>query len=191
MRTGLIVAALAAFAGQAAAQAPMPPAPEALVDRYMAALPQNLDAINRGRGEDEVARLLQVNPGGAEADVRAAVDAWQACFSGMLNANTEGAIRAAVRAMGAEKLTRLIRFYTGPDHAAFGAIVEADERGEMTDAHRADRQRIYDTYPVLEFSESFNAALDRARSDETFQQEARRCRGIEVALLERRGLRLQ
>jgi hypothetical protein len=157
----------------------------------MAAIPQSRNEVNAGRGEDEVARLRQVNPGGAEADVRAAVDAWQACFSSVLNANTESALRSAVRALGTEKLNRLIAFYTGPDHATFGAIVDANEHGEMTDAQRAERRRIEGSYPVLEFVNLFNNALDIARRDQAFQREAGRCRGIEVEMLERRGLRLE
>jgi hypothetical protein len=192
MKMGWMFAMLAGLAAPAAAaQVPVPPAPEALVDRYMAALPQNVAAINAGRAENEVARLSQVNPGGAEADVRAAVDALETCFSSVLNANPDGAIRATVRAMGAEKLTRLIEFYTGRDHAAFAAIVDANEYGEMTEAQRADRQRIEARYPVLEFAERFNAALETARSDESFQREAHRYRGIQLRMLERRGLRLE
>jgi hypothetical protein len=178
---------LAMLAGLAA---PVPPAPEALVDRYMAAIPQSRDEVNAGRAANEVARLLQANPGGDEAAVRAAVDALEACFSATLNANTDGAIRATVRAMGAEKLNRLIAFYTGPDHAAFAAIVDANEHGGMSEAQRAERRRIEGSYPVLEFVTLFNAALDIARRDEAFQREARRCRGIEAEMLERRGLRL-
>jgi hypothetical protein len=192
MKTGWMLAVLAGLAAPAAAaQAPVPPAPEALVDRYMAALPQNVAAINAGRAENEVARLLQVNPGGDEAAVRAAVDALEACFSPVLNANTDGAIRATVRAMGAEKLNRLIEFYTGPDHATFGTIVDANEHGEMTEAQAAERRRIETSYPVLEFVRLFNAALDIARRDEAFQREARRCRGIEMEMLTRRGLQLE
>lgn len=183
MKTGWLLAILAGLA------APVPPAPEALVDRYVAAIPQSQDEVNAGRAANEVARLMQANPGGDEAAVRAAVDALEACFSATLNANTDGAIRATVRAMGAEKLNRLIDFYTGPDHRAFAAIVDANEHGEMTEAQGAERRRIEDSYPVLEFVTLFNAALDIARRDEAFQREARRCRGIQAEMLERHGLR--
>ncbi|HEV7659092.1 MAG TPA: hypothetical protein VGO55_04530 [Allosphingosinicella sp.] len=192
MKRGWMLAMLAGLAAPAAAaQAPVPPSPEALVDRYMAAIPHNQDEVNAGRAENEVARLLQANPGGDEAAVRAAVGALESCFSSVLNANTDGAIRATVRAMGAEKLNRLIAFYTGPDHAAFAAIVDANEHGEMTEAQRADRRRIESSYPVLEFVTLFSAALDIARRDQAFQREAHRCRGIQAEMLERRGLRLE
>ena len=147
MKRGRMLAMLAGLAAPAAAaQAPVPPAPEALVDRYMAAIPQSRDEVNAGRAENEVARLLRANPGGDEAAVRAAVDALETCFSSTLNANTDGAIRATVRAMGAEKLDRLIAFYIGPDHRAFAAIVDANEHGEMTEAQRAERRRIESSY---------------------------------------------
>lgn len=190
IKAGHMLTALAAFAAwPAAALAPVAPAPEALVERYMASLPQTKDRIAAGRAEYEMSRLMRVNPGAREADLRAAVDAWQACSMPVMFANTDGAIRATVRAMGAAKVTQLISFYSGRDHDVFGAILEAGQHGALTQAQQTERQRIYDTYPLAEFGENFRAELERARAEEAFVRDVNRCTGIEERMLAQHGLR--
>src|SRR5262245_39921410 len=120
----LLLAGLFAVAAE-----PTPgPASEAVVDRFIAVLPdtQRLARVDRSADAAELERLSQLNPG-READVRRLLEDQAGCAGAARNGEMNRTLRAVARQLGDEKVLRMIRFYEGGDMPIFGRLVEKGE----------------------------------------------------------------
>ena len=162
-----ILALLLATADPAPAEAPSP----ALVDRFMAAIPDahRLSQVDGTADTAELARLSRLNPGKAEA-IRPVLEAYAECASPINNAISESGLRFAARQLGQAKLEQLIRFYEGEDFRRVVALTERMQPGgTLPSAEQAELERILATYPLAEFNalltggmpEFFAAQTDR------------------------------
>jgi hypothetical protein len=188
LRKFVLLASLCLAAARPAA-AQVPPTPDALVDRYMAAIPDTT-AMHEARDREElIARLRAANPGAVEAVVTAAVDEGQACWAPLIRVRTDRTLRLAVRQLGAEKVTLLIAFYQGPDAGVLRRIIEADSRGALPEALVAEERRLAETYPIAEFAAATRAATAAVRAEPGYEQDSERCATAAAAALARRNLR--
>lgn len=169
--------------------APVAPAPasEALVERFMAALPeaQRLNRVDRTADRQELDRLGAMNQGRAD-DIRPILEEFAACASAARNKAIADVLRRAARQLGEEKLGRLIQFYEREDVAALREMM-AQGTAALSDAQRAEAARIAATYPVAEFADLLEPGPTLWRAD--FMREEGRCAATRDAALERAGLR--
>lgn len=176
---------LATWAWPAVAQTP-PPTPEAMVERFMATQPDpNLAMYETLPGEFGPDYLARLNPRKA-TEIRAIYAAGEACSAPASRAHTDRLLRLAARRIGADKLMRLIAFQASPDRAIL-ADVEANQ-GEWSAREMAERQRIYDAYPLAEFGNLFREGVAGPGGEE-YVRILESCQRIERDALARLRLR--
>ena len=162
---------LAALLLVATDPAPVGAPSPALVDRFMAALPDahRLSEVDRTADPAELARLSRLNPGKADA-IRPVLEAYAACASPINNAISESGLRFAAQQLGSAKLEQLIRFYEGEDVRRVVALTaQMGPGGTLPPAEQAELERILAAYPLAEFNalltggmpEFFAAQTDR------------------------------
>ena len=153
----ILAALLLAATDPVPAEAPSP----ALVDRFMAAIPdaQRLTQVDRTADPAELARLSRLNPGKAEA-IRPVLEAYAACSSPINNAISELGLRFAARQLGRAKLEQLIRFYEGEDFRRLAVLAPRMEAGQtLAAAEQAELDRILAAYPLAEFNAVLTAGM--------------------------------
>ena len=187
-KLGAFGAFLLAFAAPAGAA----PAGEALIDRFMAVIPdaQRLNQVDRTPSPDELAHLNSLNPG-RDGDFGPILAEHKACESVASNAATESLLRGIARRFDEAKLGRLIQFYEGEDFRNFDALMRRSNGGATpSDADRAELERIMAAYPLMEYHEGFQAAYFTLFEDPTFITALDRCSETKRAAFARLGLRL-
>ena len=158
MRTRFIQAMAAASLVVATQAAPaQAPVPEALVDRFVASLPDALVPRTADSAADpaELERLTALNPGRADA-IRPILGAYQQCVTTIVNALASTAFRDIAQRLGSAKVTRLTAFYKGPDYPLFTTLVERTDRGEsLSDPETAALARVMAEYPLVDLYGQF------------------------------------
>jgi hypothetical protein len=148
----ILAALLIAATDPAPAEASAAPPSEALIDRFMAVIPeaQSLREVNRTADPAQLARLARINPG-KEDVIRPVLEAYSACASPINNAMTLSGLRFAAQRLGSTRLEQLIRFYQSEDLGRLGALVPRLQAGEtLPPADQTELERILAAYPVME-----------------------------------------
>jgi hypothetical protein len=190
----LAIAAAALLALQAppvsAQAAPAAPS-EALVDRFIASIPDRGEIAAESTEIDpaELSRLVALNPG-KEAQVRSILKSNLACTGPAVTAGTLRMLRTVARGLGAEKLQKLVSFYEGPDYAAFEALGTRMESAATPSAEdKAAMAKLMAAYPLQAFLEQMNRAGEIIAADEGFMTAAMNCASQQVDALTAAGLK--
>lgn len=156
----LLAALLIALQAQpASAQAPDAPS-AALVERFIAALPDReaLAAAGAELDSTELARLSALNPG-REAQLRAILRRNAGCTGPVIAAGSLRVFRTIAGNLGEDGVRRLIAFYEGPDYAAFAALAARMKDAPKPEAKdKAALDRLMRAYPL----DALNAQLGQA-----------------------------
>ncbi|MGZ8285003.1 MAG: hypothetical protein ACXW27_03950 [Allosphingosinicella sp.] len=190
----LVIAAAAMLAlqpqpglAQAAETAPS----EALVDRFIAVLPDR-DAISAAGGEidaGELSQLAALNPG-KEAQVRAILQANLACTGPAIAAGSLRMLRTVARNLGDAGLRKLVSFYEGPDYAAFAALAARMEgKAKPSADDSAAMAKLMGTYPLQAFHQQMSRAEEIIAADQGFMSAAMKCASEQIDALEAAGLK--
>jgi len=166
------------------------PAPDALVERLLTVLPDaNLLTGTNVPPPDpaEVSRLNGLNPG-HEAEIMAALQAYQNCLTPVVAAATGRGLRHLIRGLGEAKVSRLIQFYQGDDYRALAAI-HARQAGSESD--RRETARILATYPLAEFAQLIPQLQQTAMQDDAFLAGATRCSLAKRDTFQQQGIRFR
>ena len=164
-------------------QAEAPPSPE-LVERFIAALPQPrrpLDAID----SEELARLAQRNPG-REGDIRPILEAHARCTAPVRQSSTERVFQGVAARLGTANVEALIRFYSGPDLARFGALAEKTDKSTE---ENAELERLLAAYPMQAMMDAMQSSGMAIFDDDAFMSAMDACDRARVAELSRANLR--
>src|SRR5687767_6744501 len=97
----LLAALLLAATDPAPSEPAVAPASDALVDRFMAVIPDaaSLDRIDRTADPIELDRLHALNPGRLD-EIRRVLEEHAGCISPIRNAQTRNMLRSVVRQLG-------------------------------------------------------------------------------------------
>ena len=184
------VAALLAVQTAPPGEVSPPTVDEALIDRFIAALPgSGSRAVDRTPDPEELERLGSLNPG-QEAGIRAVLADHRACESTTLNVATERLLRDIARRLGAAKVGRLIDLYEGDDLARVDALSARIGRGEtLSEADSAALDALVADYPIVEFGQQFQSIGWTLTAEEGFLSSMDRCAADKAAALASRGLR--
>ena len=180
-RLFLLAFALAAPATIVRAQpqpqaAPVGAVDQALIERFMAALPrsqQALDSTSETNAE-LLALFTGLNPG-RDAEVRPLVESYARCAAPALREGTLRMFGALARDLGRDKVEALIRFYSGPDFTAFARVAPAAQAGTLAPADAAELARLLGAYPLADFHAAMRRAGSALESDEAFTAGITRC----------------
>jgi hypothetical protein len=173
------------------AQAP-PAAPgEALVERFIAVIPdrEEFDRLPTEIDPAELKQLVDLNPG-KEAQVRKVLKANLACTGPAVVAGSHRMLRTVARNLGEEKLKSLVSFYEGPDYAAFKALTGRMDGGKAASAEdKAAMAKLMATYPLQAFIDGLDRAPEIIAADEGFMTAATKCASEQMEALEAAGLK--
>jgi hypothetical protein len=173
------------------AQTPAAPPSEALIDRFIAVIPDR-EEFDRPPSEidpGELSGLVALNPG-KEAQLRSILKANLACTGPAVVAGSHRMLRTVARELGEEKLKRLVSFYEGPDYAAFktlGLRMEGASAPSVED--KAAMARLMGAYPLQAFIEQMNRAGEIIAADQGFMTAAIKCASEQVDALTAAGLK--
>jgi hypothetical protein len=185
-------ALLALQAPAAVAQAADSAPSQALVDRFIAAIPDRA-AIETAGGEidpGELSRLAALNPG-KEAKVRAILQANLACTNPEIVAGSLRMLRTVARNLGGDKVQKLVSFYEGPDYAAFSALAARMEgKAKPSAEDSAAMARLMGAYPLQDFHAQLSRAEEIIAADQQFMTAAMKCAGEQVEAMEKAGLKV-
>jgi hypothetical protein len=173
------------------AQAPPAAPSEAMIERFIAVIPDR-DEIDKPPTEidaAELAGLVALNPG-KEAQLRSILKANLACTGPAIKAGSYRMLRTVARELGEEKLKRLVSFYEGPDYAAFKTLARRMDDSEKPSAEdSAAMAKLMGTYPLQAFIERMNRAPEIITADQGFMTAATKCASEQVEALEAAGLK--
>jgi hypothetical protein len=173
------------------AQAPEAAPSEALIDRFIAVLPDR-DAFGAEKQEidpAELARLVALNPG-KEAQVRSVLKANLGCTGPAIEAGSLRMLRTVARNLGDSRLRKLVGFYGGPDYAAFGALAaRMGVKPTPSAEDSAAMAKLMGTYPLQAFHEQLSRAEEIISADPGFMSAAMKCASEQVEALEKTGLK--
>jgi hypothetical protein len=188
----IAAAGLIALQAQPAPAQPAQAAPsEALIDRFIAAIPDREEIQARSTDIDsgELKALVALNPG-KEAQVRAILQANLACSGEAVTAGTLRMLRTVARDLGEARLKRLIAFYEGPDFAAFSALGTRMEGNPNPSAEdKAAMTKLMEAYPLQAYIDGMGRAPEIIAADEGFMSAAVKCASEQMAALEAAGLK--
>ena len=188
----IAAAALLALQAQPAlAQAPDSVPSEALVERFLAVLPDRaeIDSIDNEVDAAELSALTALNPG-KEAQVRAILQASLPCSNDAITAGTLRMLRTVARDLGQARLQRLVSFYEGPDYAAFAALgARMGSAATPSSEDRAAMAKLMETYPLQAWLDRLNRAQEIITADEGFMTAAIKCAEQQMIALEAAGLK--
>jgi hypothetical protein len=187
----IVIAALVALQSQSGrAQAAQAVPSEALIERFIAVLPdrEQLSAVEE-IDPGELRDLVALNPG-KETQVRAILQANLACTGPAISAGTLRMLRTVGRNLGAEKLQKLVGFYEGPDYPAFKALAARMEgKAEPTVDDKAALAKYMAAYPLQAFLDQMNRAGEIISADQAFMSAAMKCASEQVDALTAAGLK--
>jgi hypothetical protein len=186
----IAAAALLALPQAGLAQAPESAPSEALIERFIASIPDR-DEIDKPQEIDpaELKQLVALNPG-KEAQVRSILKANLACTGPAITAGSLRMLRTVARNLGSAKVEKLVRFYEGPDYAAFEALgVRMEKAAVPTAEDKAAMAKLMATYPLQAFLEQMDRAGDIIAADEGFMTAAMNCASQQVDALTAAGLK--
>lgn len=173
------------------AQAPEAAPSEALIDRFIAVLPDREAISEAGEEIDagELSRLTALNPG-KEAQVRAILQKNLACTGPEITAGSLRMLRTVARNLGEDRLKKLVGFYAGPDYAAFAALAARME-GKATPSAEdsAAMAKFTGTYPLQAFHGQLSRAEEIIAADQGFMTAAMKCTSEQIEALEAAGLK--
>ena len=198
MKSLAAAAVLLALQPAAAQTAPAPAAQgaqaapsDALIDRFIAALPDQ-EELGKAGGEidpAELGRLSALNPG-KEAQVRKVLQGNLACTGPAAVAGSLRMLRTVARNLGEARLRKLISFYEGPDYAAFGALAGRMEgKGSPSAEDSSAMAKLMGAYPLQAFEEQLGRAGEILEADQGFMEAALNCASKQVEALEAAGLK--
>lgn len=173
------------------AQAPEAAPSEALIDRFIAVLPDREALSEAGEEIDpgEMSRLAALNPG-KEAQVRAILQKNLECTGPEITAGSLRMLRTVARGLGEARLKKLIGFYEGPDYAAFAALATRMEGKSTPSAEdSAAMAKFMGTYPLQAFHQQLGRAEEIIASDQGFMTAAMKCASEQMDALEAAGLK--
>jgi len=176
-----------------AAPAPAQSAPlsEALVDRFMAALPPPDRSGTPAPSAEEISRIEALNPG-KSAQIRPILDAYEACAAAESKTQAVALVRDVARALGEAKLRRLTEFYEGPDFVAFEALAARLSRGEELPAgDKAEFERLFSAYPLNEFNETMMRVAQSDAAISGVAERFARCSAARKDAFDRSNLRFE
>jgi hypothetical protein len=185
-----ILSALLALCASPSLAQGAPPS-EALVDRFMAALPPDRRALPTAPSAEEVERLEALNPG-KSAEIRPILEAYQACAAAESKTQALALLRDVARALGEAKLLRLTSFYEGPDYLAFAALGDRISKGaDVSAAEKAEFERLVAEYPLNDFRDTMmKVAMDDAAKLGASEKFAK-CSAASKQAFDRNGLRFE
>ncbi|HYI39189.1 MAG TPA: hypothetical protein VE053_02600 [Allosphingosinicella sp.] len=173
------------------AQASEAPPDKALVDQFIAVLPDR-DALDAG-GEEvdsaELSRLVALNPG-KEAQLRAILEKNIDCTAPEITAGSLRMLRTVARNLGEARVRRLIGFYEGPDYAAFRALaVRMEGQAAPSARDSAAMARLMRIYPLQALQDQLGRAEAVFTADGEFMSAAIRCAAEQMDAMEAAGLK--
>lgn len=190
--TLLAAAAFLALQAQPVPAQAAPAAPsEALVDRFIAVIPDREEIVGASSEIDpgELSGLVALNPG-KEAQVRKILQANLACSGPAVTAGTLRMLRKVARDLGADRLQRLVAFYEGPDYAVFKSLAGRMEASPDPSAEdKAALARLMGAYPLQAFVDGMSRAPEIIAADEGFMTAATKCAEEQMNALEAAGLK--
>ena len=191
MKLLAVAAALLSLSQPGLAQAPEAAPSEALIDRFIAVLPDRDEISAAGDEIDsaELSRLAALNPG-KEAKVRSVLKANLACTGPAITAGSLRMLRTVARNLGRAKVEKLVSFYEGPDYAAFGALAARIEGKPNPSAEdNAAMAKLMAAYPLQAFYQQLGRAEEIISADQGFMTSAMKCAGEQIEALEAAGLK--
>lgn len=187
-----VIAALLALQTQPAwAEAPEAAPSEALVERFIAVLPDRaeIDAIDTEVDAAELSALVALNPG-KEAQLRSILEANLACSGKAISAGSLRMLRTVARDLGEARLKRLVSFYEGPDYAAFAALgTRMAGSSAPSPEDRAAMAKLMEAYPLQAWLDRLNRAQEIIMADDGFMTAAIKCADEQMKALEAAGLK--
>jgi hypothetical protein len=172
---------------QAAQAAPS----EALVNRFLASLPdqEQINAVATEIDAGELSRLVALNPG-KEAQLRSILKANLACTGPAVTAGTFRMLRTVARELGTDRLQKLVGFYEGPDYAAFKTLGLRMESAAAPSAEdKAAMAKLMAAYPLQAFIDQMSRASEIIAADQGFMTAALKCATEQVDALTAAGLK--
>jgi hypothetical protein len=166
-----LVAGLALAAG-AAAQAPAPSRLDDLVERFMTIVQRGApDRVEPWTGPEEREILLRLNPG-RERQVDEYTGRTAQCVGRVMDEAMPRAARASARALGEERLARLVDFHEGPAGQAIDRARRDDRQPSLSPSQEEEQAELRHDYRIFMYSipnhldqESFDRAI-RCHEDE-------------------------
>jgi hypothetical protein len=189
---GLIALQAQPALAQPASAPAAPAAPsEALIDRFMAVLPDRdvLNAVDTEIDAEELSKLVALNPG-KEAQVRTVLQANLACNGPAIRAGTVRMLRAVARNLGQDKLQKLVSFYEGPGYPAFNALAARMQgQDKPSAADEAAMAKLMGAYPLQAYHDGLGQAEAIIAADQGFMTAAMKCASEQMEALEKAGLK--
>lgn len=188
------IAAAALLALQAppvSAQATQAAPSEALVNRFIASIPdqEEINAVPTEIDAGELSRLVELNPG-KEAQLRSILKANLACTGPAITAGTLRMLRTVARELGTDRLQKLVSFYEGPDYAAFKTLGLRMESAAAPSAEdKAAMTKLMAAYPLQAFIDQMGRAGEIIAADQGFMTAAIKCASEQVDALTAAGLK--
>lgn len=186
-----LLPALVALSLQTAVSQVVAPASEALVDRFLAVIPDAhvLQNPQWDLDTEQVERLTELNPERGE-DIEAVREGYRRCTAPTAATVTLRLFRETARGLGEEKLGRLIAFYQSRDYAILGEIAGRNEGGEtLSAADTAEAARITSAYPLTDYLESLSQSQSALFEDQELLDTLVRCEEELQTALASRSLR--
>ena len=186
-----IAALLVLQAHPASAQAPEAAPSEALVERFLAVLPDSEELSSGGLEVDaeELKGLVALNPG-KEAQVRAILQANLPCSREAATALALRMMRTIARDLGEARLQRLVSFYEGPDYAAFAALAQRmSGNSPPSPEDEAAMAKLMEAYPLQALHDGLGRSGEIIAADPHFMGAATKCASEQMAALEAAGLK--
>lgn len=165
------------------------PPSEALVDRFMAALPPPDRSAAPTPSAEEMSRLEALNPG-KSAEIRPILEAYEACAAAESKTQAVALVRDVARALGETRLLRLTEFYEGPDFVAFEALGARLSKGEeLPAADKAEFERLFSAYPLNDFNDTMMRVAQSDAAISGVTERFARCSAARKVAFDRSKLR--
>lgn len=188
----IALAALLALQPQSGGAQAARAAPDAaLVERFLAVLPdpEEISALGLEVDQGELEGLAALNPG-KETQVREILQAHLPCTREAVSALSLRMLRTIARDLGDARLRRLVSFYEGPDYAAFNALAgRLNGNSAPSPEDEAAMAKLMADYPLQAFHDAMGRSLDIIAADELFMGEATKCASEQMEALEAAGLK--
>jgi len=150
-----------------ASSAAQPPAQDAVVDEFIRSLPPSRKKRSGIDPDEEVklSDLISRHPGQSDA-ISVAFAAQAHCAARAGDTAVDKALRQSAKALGDEKLRKLMQFYSSADAKRFAVLSEKKgASGTLSPSERAEFDRISSAYPLADFVAASKAAQSNMFSD--------------------------
>jgi hypothetical protein len=165
----------------------VPPASEATVDAFVAAIPPQKPEPPRGHGFERW--LEELNPG-RDNDIRSIVSTYEECIDATRQRYLIEAVRSTASRLGEERLRRLVAFYGSADAKPYEELSKRDP-SSLSATEKATWDRILAKYPLADYLTSEKQTFEQMMGPGGYVDTLSKCDPAFDAELAKRGLRAE